>query len=526
MIQEGKDDSQPIYASIADGIKNAIDNGLISTNEKLPTNREISTRLKIDRSTAARAYRELASAGYIESFVGRGTFARRPVRKQDSMNHESFPMESESEPIVWNERFSKASHAVYEMFRLERSFYDIQPGLISFAGGIPTEDFYPNDKFAEIVQSLISQNRSSELFEYSPAEGHASLRKEVISYLLQNGVSVDNDNLLIVSGSQQAIDVVSTVLLDPGDLVACEDPTYLWAICSFKSRQARCLPVTLDNEGLRLDVLESILKRHRPKLIYTIPDFQNPTGLTMSLQRRQGLLSLATKYQVPILEDNFVGDLRYEGEQIPSLRALPGGADVVIHQGTFSKALCPALRLGWLVAPQEVLSRLAIAKRSSNLSTNSISQVILCEFLARGFYKEHLETVCRIYKERRDIMLSCLRKELGPIEERPGIRCDITWSKPNGGMFVWLKLPEGYSSRQLMTYAQQEGVTYAPGDLCFLSAQNTEFIRLCFIQTDETEIRQGIKALAKAIKNYIEHVISKNEYPRSKMFEGSGHAFI
>lgn len=525
-LQPGND--EPLYRLIADRIKGAIESGSIAPNEKLPTNREVASRLRVDRSTAARAYSELIKEGYLESFVGRGTYARLPgaIVGKGSEDKDGGEGSEGFETIVWNERFSRASQTVYEMFRLERSFYDRQPGSISFAGGIPTDEFYPNEKFVQILQTIIDHERAAEFFEYSPAEGHPALRREVIAYLSRSGMDIADENLLIVSGSQQAIDVVSTVLIDPGDLIACEDPTYLWAICSFRSRQARCLPVSLDSEGLRLDVLETILKRQRPKLIYTIPDFQNPTGLTMSASRRAGLIELATQYQVPILEDSFVSDLRYQGDRIPSLRAMPGGKNIVIHQGTFSKALCPALRLGWLVAPPEVLSRLVIAKRASNLSTNSISQVILAEFLAKGFYEKHLQSVRATYKSRRDTMLASLQKELGNIEEPNGTRCDITWSRPNGGMFIWLRLPEGYSSRELMTFARREGVTYAPGDLCFLSAQNTQFIRLCFIQTDEETIARGVKMLGRAIKTYIQQVISKSEYSRQRVFEGSGHAFI
>lgn len=510
----------PLYSVIFDRIRQAINSGILPAHSKLPTNRELAVLLNIDRSTASRAYAELSSQGYIESFVGRGTFVKagRPARLETNIENTA--------PIVWAERFSKASQAAHEMLRLEYANYGRQSEAISFAGGVPTEESYPHRDFERILQRILDSGRSHELFHYSPGEGMPILRQEVLNHLHSQDIDVSDDKLLILCGSQQGLDVVSSVLLDPGDLVVVEDPTYLWATCNFKSRQARCLPVPLDDEGIRLDMLESVLTRHRPKFIYVIPNFQNPTGITMSLERRKQLLQLAIKYQVPLLEDNFVGDLRYDGQPIPSLRALPGSENIVIHLGTFSKALCPALRLGWLVAPPETMARMVIAKRASNLSTNSISQLILAEFLKEGLYEQHLVTVRNMYRNRRDAMLKALQKELGFISDKNGQRADITWSRPDGGMFVWLKLPDGLSSRELLSYAQQEGVVYAPGDLCFLTTEHTEYIRLCFIQLDEATIAKGVKQLARAIKSYIDDVSTSITNDRSHLMGTGTHSFI
>jgi DNA-binding transcriptional MocR family regulator len=510
----------PLYSVIFDRVKQAIDSGLLPANTKLPTNRQLAVLLNIDRSTASRAYSELIAHGYIESFVGRGTFVRAGRQPRPELISES------NDPVVWSERFSKASQTAHDMLRLEYANYGRQSEVISFAGGIPTDESYPHKDFERILQSILADGRSHELFQYSPGEGMPLLRQEVLKHLRSQDIDANDDKLLILCGSQQGLDVVSSVLIDPGDLVIVEDPTYLWATCNFRSRQARCLPVPLDDEGIRLDMLESVLARHRPKFIYVIPNFQNPTGITMSLERRKQLLQLAIKYQVPILEDNFVGDLRYDGAALPSLRALPGSDNIVIHLGTFSKALCPALRLGWLVAPPETMARLVIAKRASNLSTNSISQMILAEFLKEGLYEHHLVTVRNLYRGRRDAMLRALQKELGFITDKNGQRAEISWSKPEGGMFVWLKLPDGLSSRELLSYAQQEGVVYAPGDLCFLSADHTEYMRLCFIQIDEATISKGVRQLGKAIKSYLDDVSTTVTNDRSHLMGTGTHSFI
>lgn len=513
----------PLYTVISERIKEAIDAGGLPENTKLPTNRELATILEIDRSTASRAYAELSSHGYIESFVGRGTFVRKG---KATPPRASLALENAGNAVVWTEQFSKASQTAIDMLRMEYTNYGRQSELISFAGGIPTDESYPHKDFERILKELIEDGRSQELFQYSPGEGMPLLRHEVLKHLASQGIEATDDRLLILCGSQQGLDVVSSILIDPGDLVIAEDPTYLWATCSFRSRQARCLPVPLDDQGIRIDLVESALARHRPKFIYVIPNFQNPTGITMSLERRKQILELAIKYQVPILEDNFVGDLRYDGEPLASLRALPGSENIVIHLGTFSKALCPALRLGWLVAPPETMARLVIAKRASNLSTNSISQLILAEFLKKGLYEQHLVTVRDMYRSRRDTMLKTLQKELGFITDKNGQRVRISWSKPDGGMFVWLKLPDGLSSRELLSYAQQEGVVYAPGDMCFHTAEQTEFMRMCFIQLDETTIVKGVKQLGKAIKNYIEDVSTATANDRSYLMGTGTHSFI
>ncbi len=514
--------SQPLYVLIHNRIKEAIDDGRLPADTKLPTNRELANLLKVDRSTAARAYAELANEGCIESFVGRGTFvaSSRPGRND--------PFES-TEPdnsISWPDKFSRASQTVYEMLRLEQANIGWQQEVISFAGGIPTDESYPHKDFERILEKLIAAGRSAEMYQYSPNEGLPALRKEVRKHLAKQGIDASDDKLLILGGSQQGLDVVANILLDPGDLVVVEDPTYLWATCNFKSRGARCTAVPLDDQGIRIDILEAILQRQRPKFIYVIPNFQNPTGITMSYERRRQLLLLANQYQVPILEDNFVGDLRYDGESLPSLRAMPGSENLVIHLGTFSKALCPALRLGWLVAPPETMPRLVIAKRSSNLTTNSISQVILAEFLKEGLYEQHLATIRNTYRARRDAMLRALHKELFILADQQGDRTRITWSRPHGGMFIWLKLPDGLSSRELLPYAQREGVAYAPGDVCFLSQEQSECLRLCFIQLDEANIAKGVKRLGKAIRSYLEDVSNKSLSNRSHLMGTGSHSFI
>ena len=491
-VEPGKDRGEPLYVQILNRLRDWIESGKLPENSKLPTNRELAGILNVDRSTIARAYSELSQLGMIESHVGRGTFVRSRQAQTSSV--------PASGTISWNDRFSRSSQTAFDIMAKQSPPAPITADLISFAGGLPTEEFYPQSQFEQIVRDVLESGDAGSMFEYSPAEGHTLLRRQVLRHLEQEGIEANDDELLIVSGSQQAIDLVTNVFVDPGDAVLLEDPSYFWAICNFRARQARCVPVAMDQNGIELGSLEHALATHRAKLIYLMPSFQNPTGATIPLDRRLRVLELAHQYSVPILEDNFVGDLRYDGDKLPTLRALPGGRNHVIHQGTFSKALCPGLRLGWLIAPPEVLSRLLLAKRVSDLSTNSMAQITLARYLSAGLYSEHLEKVRQAYKQRRDTMLGALHRWLQPAGKGRAPR----WSTPEGGLFIWLTLPSGLSARELLRFAEKEGVTFSSGDLFFLTGDRKEYVRLCFIQTAEPVIEEGIRRLSLAYEKYLQ----------------------
>lgn len=517
-IESAAEDSQKrgdhLYLQIVRSIKDAIQSGKLPVDSRLPTNRELSSLLNIDRSTVSRAYMELSESGLIESHVGRGTYVKSLVENSAKLDlsktfNSSVP-QNVNRSMVWAEKFSRASQTVNAIISRQEPASGLREDTISFGGGIPTEEFYPSGHFQRIVSEMVGHGDVDRMFAYSPAEGDAELRNEVIRYLADQSMTVHQEELLIVSGSQQGIDLVSAALVDEDDVVVIEDPSYFWAICNFRARQARLIGVPVDEEGMRMDVLESVLKRQKVKLIYVMPTFQNPTGATMSQPRRQQLLALAREYQVPILEDNFVGELVYEGERRIPLRAEPGAQDIVIHQGTFSKALCPGLRLGWLVAPQEVMNRLRAAKRSSDLTTNSMAQVVLAHYLQEGLYKNHLEHVRAAYKQRLKALTESLEQYISPIafasEGRHKGAQHLTWTIPYGGLFVWAKLPARLSAREFLNYAEREGVTFSPGELFFVGEDHREYLRLCFIQTDEETITEGVKRLGKALAAFFSDV--------------------
>jgi 2-aminoadipate transaminase len=492
----------PLYLQIMNRLKESIESGKLPDRSKLPTNRELATLLDVDRSTVSRAYTELVQAGLIESHVGRGTYVRAAKAKPKS--HLNLNLNSSSGQVSWSEKFSRKSNTVADLLD-QQSTYRSQPeGTISFAGGIPTEEFYPHEQFEEIVQQLLKSENAREMFSYSPAEGHPLLLHQVQKVLAAQGVSAADDEILIVSGSQQGIDLVTDILVDADDVVILEEPSYLWAVCNFKSRQANCLTVPVADTGIELGALEQMLSSQRAKLLYLMPNFQNPTGNSMTIENRQKVLALCARYGVPILEDNFAGDLSYEGTSLPPLRSLPGGKELVIYQGTFSKALCPGLRVGWLVAPREIMTRLRLAKRSCDLSTNSMAQVILAKYLEDGLYKNHVEHVKKAYRKRRDTMLGALERHLGALEGSNGAK--VFWTRPSGGLFLWLTLPVHCSAKDLLLFAEREGVTFSSGELFYCNKPQNNCFRVCFIQQNEETIEEGVKRLSRAISTYFDSI--------------------
>jgi DNA-binding transcriptional MocR family regulator len=488
--------SGPLYQQIKDRLKESILCGRLPDKTKLPTNRELANLLEVDRSTVSRAYMELVSEGFIESHVGRGTYVRTNANF-------STPVKNDHAKDFWTEKFSRASNTVADLISQQPRAHS-SADTISFAGGIPTEDFYPHKQFEQIVDQILRSEDAKEMFNYSPAEGHPQLMNELHKLLRLQGIKATDEETLIVSGSQQAIDIVTDTLIDSEDIVILEEPSYLWAVCNFKSRQAHCLTVPVNHDGIDLFALERALAAEKPKLLYIMPNFQNPTGNSMSLKNRNDVLALCTRYGVPILEDNFAGDLIYDGDQLPPIRALPGGREMVIHQGTFSKALCPGLRTGWLVAPPAVMSRFRLAKRTCDLSTNSMAQVILAKYLEQGLYQRHLEHVREAYRRKRDTMLRAIEKYISGLELSPGQKID--WTKPRGGLFMWMSLPFGCSAKEMLAFAEREDVTFSPGDLFYCNEPLFNGFRLCFIQQSEERIEEGIKRLSRAIQNYFNSI--------------------
>jgi len=377
-----------------------------------------------------------------------------------------------------------------------------KPEIISFAGGLPAPDVFPLDRFQEACRRVLELNGHQAL-QYGATEGYEPLREMIARHIARYGIKAKADNVLITCGSQQALDLIGKLFINAGDRVLVEAPTYLGALQAFDVYGAEYVSVHTDHDGLRTDLLEERL-RSGPKFMYVLPNFQNPGGTTLSEGRRHQLVLLADKYGIPIIEDDPYGQLRYEGEHLPPLVVIDRenlrrdeGYSIgnVIYLSTFSKTLAPGLRLGWIVAPPDVIAKLVQLKQGADLHTSTFTQVVAYEVAKDNFLDEHVKLIRKVYRERRDVMLESLKKYFPP---------EVTWTHPQGGLFLWVTLPEGMDCNKLFQTALNENVAFVPGD-CFYARngfdnEGCRHMRLNFSYGQPEQIREGIRRLSVAIK--------------------------
>jgi 2-aminoadipate transaminase len=368
--------------------------------------------------------------------------------------------------------------------------------VISFSGGLPDTSTFAPGFFTEIMGRVASQYCAKAL-QYGPTEGLDSVRERITEVMAAEGMTADPDWVLPTTGGQQAIDLVCKILLNPGDIVIAEAPTYPGAVPTFCSYEAQVIQITMDRDGMRIDELEETLARldregRRPKFIYTIPNFHNPGGVTMSLERRRELVRIAGERELLILEDNPYGMLRYEGDPLPTLYSLD--PDFVIYASTFSKILSPGVRLGWLVAPPPVLSKLILGKGSTDLCSSSISQFFIAEYFASVNWQDYVRSLIEIYRRRRDVMLDALADQL------PG---EATWTHPQGGLFLWATLPDYIDTTDLLARAIQERVAFVPGRAAYVDGRGGSSMRLNFSGVNEDEIREGVRRLGEVVREQV-----------------------
>jgi DNA-binding transcriptional MocR family regulator len=340
------------------------------------------------------------------------------------------------------------------------------------------------------VQRAILYEKGPEALRYCPTEGTPELREALSSYLGERGVRCTPGEVLVVSGSQQGLDLVSRVFVGPGETVVLEEPTYIGALQSFRRAGARLVGVPVDANGMRVDLLEGILDRQRVKLIYTLPTFQNPTGAVMSLARRRQLLELAYRHRVPIIEDDPYSEMRYGGNDLPLLKAMDEMGHV-LYLGTFSKTLFPGLRVGWMAGPAAALRQLAIAKQTADLHTGTYAQLIVAEFLRSGLFTKHLERMRVEYAHRRDVLLAALHRSAP---------AGLSWNQPEGGYYVWCDLPEDLPSARLMVEAARERVSFVPGAVFSVDGSSASHLRLTFTSVTPELLKEGAMRLARTLR--------------------------
>lgn len=367
-----------------------------------------------------------------------------------------------------------------------------QPDIISFAGGLPASELFPVEEMKKVSVKVLDEN-GEEALQYSGSQGYLPLRNHIAKRMNEkNKTNVKAEDILVTSGSQQALDFAGNVFLDEGDIVLCESPSYLGALNAFKGYKPNVMEVPTDKEGMITEELEKILKENdKVKFIYVIPDFQNPTGISWSLERRKKCMDVINKYEIPVIEDNPYGELRYEGEFLPSLKSFDTKG-LVIYLGTFSKIFCPGYRLGWTCASKDILSKFIICKENSDLQTSTIGQRELSKYIDDYDLDAHVEKIKSTYKKRRDLMLDCMEKEFPQ---------GVSFTHPQGGLFTWVKLPEKLNAQELMEKCVENKVAYVPGGFFFPEGNKENYFRLNYSSSKEDKIVEGIKRLGNVLKD-------------------------
>ena len=400
----------------------------------------------------------------------------------------------------WDHRYAQRtqrmkSSAIRELLKLTES-----PDVISFAGGLPAPEVFPVNEILDACIRVL-RNQPALALQYGTTEGYLPLREMIARFTARVGFEVNPDNLLITSGSQQALDLLGKIFINPGDRILVESPTYLGALQAWNTYGAEYVPDNSDEHGMDTDALEEAL-RTGPKLIYVLPNFQNPTGVTLSLERRKKLVELADRYGVPIIEDDPYGQLRYEGDHLPSVQVLdaewhPNSGSYtgnVIYLSTFSKILTPGLRLAWVVAPPEVIRKLVQAKQGADLHTAVFNQMIAFEVSQHGFLDLHVQKIIEVYRERRDVMLDALEEHMPK---------GVSWTRPQGGLFLWITVPEYINTASMMIEAVQEKVAYVPGESFFPGGGGLNTMRMNFSYSNPQLINEGIGRLARVLKRHV-----------------------
>ena len=369
--------------------------------------------------------------------------------------------------------------------------------VISLAGGLPDTSTFPPDSYASLM-STVAASSCARALQYGPTEGLSVVKRCIVRVMQAEGMQADEDDLLVTTGGQQVIDLVCKTLLDPGDVVVCEAPTYPGAVPTFSSYQARVVQVTMDRDGMRTDELEATLdelerRGLRPKFIYTVPNFHNPAGVTLSLERRHELVRIASERELLVLEDNPYGLLRYEGDSLPPLRSLD--EEFIVYASTFSKILSPGVRLGWTCAPAPVLAKMNLGKQASDLCSSSISQYFVSAYFDSGPWEEYVRSLIEIYRRRRDVMLDALADQF-PREAE--------WTHPEGGLFIWATLPDYIDTTDLLARGLEEHVAFVPGRAAYVDGRGGSAMRLNFSGVGEDDIREGIRRIGEVVREQVE----------------------
>jgi len=478
------DSRLPVYTQISNQLREQILRGDLPPGARLPPERALARSLGVSRTTVVNAYDQLEGEGLVEGQVGRGTLVVEG------------PRGGAGRPIAWPAHFSSlgrrlAQHAgVAELLTLRR--VSAQQGAVPLAMGFPDPHLLPEERLRAAWETVVGREGPAAVGT-CPVQGVDALREVIAARMGRRGVAVDPQDLVMVNGSQHGLDLLLRLLVEPGDTVLTETPTYFGALQSFQAWGVRLVSVPVDERGMDVDQVEFLLARYRPRFVYTVPTYQNPTGATMDLERRERLLALAQRYQVPVVEDDPFGDLYFQDPPPPSLRALDRHGHV-LYLGTFSKTLAPGLRVGWLAAPNPIIEQATLLNRVTELQPNTAGQHLVVEFDRRGWLEEQIDLARSTYARRCQAMDRALRQHR---------LSDLHWTLPGGGMFLWLRLPETIDAHDLLVACGRQGVTILPGALMYPAEGPRNVCRLTFGAVDADTIERAVTTLALAMQQLL-----------------------
>jgi len=478
----------PLYRQLFDQIAGQIRSGQLSRGERLPATRELAGLLGLNRTTVSAAYEMLETKGLISGQVGRGSF----VTSAPSATAGGSDSGSDKRRVDWG--------ALLERSETSGPGFSINAGTslsansISFAVSRPSRDLFPLDEFRASCATVLGRQDLADILQLGSPSGYEPLRRYLMEEARRQHVASPGDDLIITNGCQQALDLIGRVLLRPGDTVAVEDPIYTGLKNLLTGMGAQLCGVPVGPEGMDPAQLERVLERERPRFLVVTSNFQNPTGATLPLPARQAILDAARKAGVPVVENDAYGELRYQGEPLPALKQLDAHGGTVLLR-SFSKVSFPGLRVGWAIGPKPLLDRLRNAKEAADLHTDQLSQAVLLEFAESGRLESHRARMLRAGSERLAATMEACREFLPP-----GTR----WTRPEGGMNVWVRLPEPLDAGELLTRAQREGVAYLPGRYFAVSRLEPGALRLSFAGLAPEQIRTGLAILGRIVSGELE----------------------
>lgn len=476
----------PLYAQLRDQMRALVASGELRPGDRIPASRELADQLKIHRTTVATAYAELEAEGLIEGYVGKGTYISG---KNGAREFTPAPRQPGG-PLRWESLFAdeRAGDG------LSRLMPQVSDDTIAFISAKPSEISFPVEDVRKCANAVLKREGRA-ILQLGSSDGYEPLREVLLANLRAEGIAAQEGNLLVTDGCQQSLDLLAKAFLRPGDAVIVENPTYPGVLSVLSQARVRCLPAPVETKsgrltlGLNVSAVQAALEQNRVKLIVVTPDFQNPTGTTLGAAERKKLLEVAAYFQVPIVEDHIYARLRLRGTPMPSLKAVDRHG-IVIQIDSFSKMAFPGLRVGWCVGPERVIERLRQLKQVSDLHTDQLSQATLAEFVKTGMLEKHTKRMIHVYARRLEALEKAMERHLP---------AGIEWTRPEGGMSVWITLPAGLDAAELLIHAREKGVLFVPGRYFFVGSPLPNTLRLGFAGVEEKDISRGILTLGQVI---------------------------